>query len=116
MHILWIILVGFAAGIIARHLLPGPNNPSGFVLTTPLGIAARLRKLEYALGRRVPAFCNACAFGLSPRKWRSEAPTGASSGPGSSSKQPNPTRCVPARSFKAHVHRLPNHPGLPWVT
>jgi uncharacterized membrane protein YeaQ/YmgE (transglycosylase-associated protein family) len=39
MHILWIILVGLVAGIIARHLLPGPNNPSGFVLTTLLLIA-----------------------------------------------------------------------------
>jgi uncharacterized membrane protein YeaQ/YmgE (transglycosylase-associated protein family) len=39
MHILWIILVGFVAGIIARKLLPGPNNPSGFILTTVLGIA-----------------------------------------------------------------------------
>jgi uncharacterized membrane protein YeaQ/YmgE (transglycosylase-associated protein family) len=39
MHILWIILVGFVAGIIARRLLPGPKNPSGFVLTTLLGIA-----------------------------------------------------------------------------
>lgn len=39
MHILWIILVGFVAGIIARNLLPGPNNPSGFILTTVLGIA-----------------------------------------------------------------------------
>ncbi|MEO6382342.1 MAG: GlsB/YeaQ/YmgE family stress response membrane protein [Nitrobacter sp.] len=37
--ILWIILVGFVAGIIARLLSPGPNNPSGFILTTILGIA-----------------------------------------------------------------------------
>jgi uncharacterized membrane protein YeaQ/YmgE (transglycosylase-associated protein family) len=37
--ILWIILVGFIAGIIARILSPGPNNPSGFILTTVLGIA-----------------------------------------------------------------------------
>jgi uncharacterized membrane protein YeaQ/YmgE (transglycosylase-associated protein family) len=37
--ILWIILVGFIAGIIARMLSPGPNNPSGFILTTVLGIA-----------------------------------------------------------------------------
>ena len=35
---LWIILVGFIAGIIARLLSPGPNNPSGFILTTVLGI------------------------------------------------------------------------------
>lgn len=36
--ILWVIFVGFVAGIIARVLSPGPNNPSGFVLTTVLGI------------------------------------------------------------------------------
>lgn len=38
MHILWIILIGFIAGIIARVLAPGPNNPQGFILTTVLGI------------------------------------------------------------------------------
>jgi uncharacterized membrane protein YeaQ/YmgE (transglycosylase-associated protein family) len=37
-HILWIILIGFIAGIIARLLAPGPNNPNGFILTTVLGI------------------------------------------------------------------------------
>jgi uncharacterized membrane protein YeaQ/YmgE (transglycosylase-associated protein family) len=37
--IIWIIVVGFIAGIIARMLSPGPNNPSGFILTTILGIA-----------------------------------------------------------------------------
>ena len=31
--------MGFVAGIIARVLSPGPNNPSGFILTTVLGIA-----------------------------------------------------------------------------
>lgn len=36
--ILYIIIVGFVAGIIARMLAPGPNNPSGFILTTILGI------------------------------------------------------------------------------
>lgn len=39
MHILWIILIGFLAGVIARLLAPGPNNPTGFILTTLLGIA-----------------------------------------------------------------------------
>ncbi len=39
MHILWIILIGFIAGVIARILAPGPNNPNGFILTTVLGIA-----------------------------------------------------------------------------
>jgi uncharacterized membrane protein YeaQ/YmgE (transglycosylase-associated protein family) len=37
--IIWIIVVGFVAGIAARWLSPGPNTPSGFVLTTLLGIA-----------------------------------------------------------------------------
>ena len=38
-NIIWIIAVGFVAGIIARMLSPGPNNPAGFILTTVLGIA-----------------------------------------------------------------------------
>jgi uncharacterized membrane protein YeaQ/YmgE (transglycosylase-associated protein family) len=37
--LLWIIVIGFIAGIIARLISPGPNNPSGFILTTVLGIA-----------------------------------------------------------------------------
>jgi uncharacterized membrane protein YeaQ/YmgE (transglycosylase-associated protein family) len=37
--LIYIIFVGFVAGIIARLLSPGPNNPSGFILTTVLGIA-----------------------------------------------------------------------------
>ena len=39
MGILWIILIGFVAGMIARYLTPGPNNPSGFILTVVLSIA-----------------------------------------------------------------------------
>ena len=39
MNILWIIIIGFLAGVIARLLAPGPNNPTGFILTTLLGIA-----------------------------------------------------------------------------
>ena len=37
MGIIWIIVIGFVAGIIARLLSPGPNKPSGFILTL-LGI------------------------------------------------------------------------------
>ena len=33
------IIIGFVAGIIARFLAPGPNKPSGFIMTTLLGIA-----------------------------------------------------------------------------
>src|SRR5439155_23324110 len=38
-NIIWSIVIGFCAGIIARLLAPGPNNPQGFILTTLLGIA-----------------------------------------------------------------------------
>jgi uncharacterized membrane protein YeaQ/YmgE (transglycosylase-associated protein family) len=38
-NIIWIIVIGFIAGLIARLLSPGPNDPKGFILTTVLGIA-----------------------------------------------------------------------------
>jgi uncharacterized membrane protein YeaQ/YmgE (transglycosylase-associated protein family) len=37
--IIWVIIVGFVAGILARLISPGANNPTGFILTTILGIA-----------------------------------------------------------------------------
>jgi uncharacterized membrane protein YeaQ/YmgE (transglycosylase-associated protein family) len=39
MSILWLIIIGFVAGIIAKFLHPGSNEPAGFILTTALGIA-----------------------------------------------------------------------------
>ena len=36
---LYILIVGLVAGILARIISPGPNNPSGFILTVVLGIA-----------------------------------------------------------------------------
>ena len=38
MGILWTIVIGFVAGVIAKILMPGDNEPAGFVLTTILGI------------------------------------------------------------------------------
>jgi uncharacterized membrane protein YeaQ/YmgE (transglycosylase-associated protein family) len=38
MGILWVVIIGFIAGIIAKLIAPGPNNPQGFILTTVLGI------------------------------------------------------------------------------
>jgi uncharacterized membrane protein YeaQ/YmgE (transglycosylase-associated protein family) len=38
MGILWTIIIGFLAGIIAKFLMPGDNEPSGFILTVILGI------------------------------------------------------------------------------
>jgi len=36
--IVWIAIIGLLAGIIARFLLPGPNNPQGFLVTMVIGI------------------------------------------------------------------------------
>jgi uncharacterized membrane protein YeaQ/YmgE (transglycosylase-associated protein family) len=38
MSILWTIIIGFIAGVIAKFVTPGKNEPSGFILTTILGI------------------------------------------------------------------------------
>ena len=38
MSILWTILIGFIAGILAKLISPGRNEPQGFILTTILGI------------------------------------------------------------------------------
>ena len=38
MGIIWTIVIGFVAGIVAKFLHLGPNEPSGFILTTILGI------------------------------------------------------------------------------
>jgi uncharacterized membrane protein YeaQ/YmgE (transglycosylase-associated protein family) len=48
---LHVIIVGFVAGIIARLLSPGPNNPGGFILTTVLGIAGAF--LATAIGQAI---------------------------------------------------------------
>ncbi len=38
MGILWTILIGFIAGVIAKFIMPGSNEPSGFIMTTILGV------------------------------------------------------------------------------
>ena len=39
MNIFWTIIIGFVAGVIAKFIHPGPNEPAGFILTTLLGVA-----------------------------------------------------------------------------
>ena len=39
MGIIWTIVIGFVAGIIAKFIMPGDNEPSGFIMTTLLGVA-----------------------------------------------------------------------------
>ncbi|NPU14379.1 MULTISPECIES: GlsB/YeaQ/YmgE family stress response membrane protein [Bradyrhizobium] len=48
---IYILIVGFVAGLLARLLSPGPNNPSGFILTTVLGIVGAF--LATAIGQAI---------------------------------------------------------------
>jgi uncharacterized membrane protein YeaQ/YmgE (transglycosylase-associated protein family) len=38
MHIIGTIIIGFIAGVVAKLITPGNNEPQGFILTTALGI------------------------------------------------------------------------------
>ena len=38
MSIIWTIIIGFLAGLVAKFIMPGDNEPSGFIMTTILGI------------------------------------------------------------------------------
>lgn len=46
---IWTIIIGFVAGVIAKFITPGPNEPSGFILTTILGIVGAI--IATQLGR-----------------------------------------------------------------
>jgi uncharacterized membrane protein YeaQ/YmgE (transglycosylase-associated protein family) len=56
MGIIWTIVIGFVAGVIAKFIMPGSNEPSGFVLTTILGIVGAIvaSYLGQALGWYAP--------------------------------------------------------------
>ena len=41
MDIIWIILIGFIAGLLAKLLTPG-RDPSGFFITAAIGIAGSI--------------------------------------------------------------------------
>jgi len=51
MNLIWTILIGFIAGLVAKMLMPG-RDPSGFIITTLLGIGGSLAAtyLGQALG------------------------------------------------------------------
>ena len=42
MSIIWTIIVGFLAGVIAKFIMPGDNEPTGFIMTTILGIVGSI--------------------------------------------------------------------------
>ena len=56
MGIIWTILIGFVAGVIAKFIMPGEKEPKGFILTTILGIVGAFvaSYLGQALGWYAP--------------------------------------------------------------
>ena len=38
MGIVWMIIIGFVVGVVAKFIMPGSNEPQGFIMTTILGI------------------------------------------------------------------------------
>ena len=38
MGFIWTLLIGFVAGVLAKFITPRENEPSGFILTTLLGV------------------------------------------------------------------------------
>ena len=51
MHIIWTIIIGFLAGLVAKLVMPG-KDPGGFIVTTLIGIAGALLAtyLGHAIG------------------------------------------------------------------
>ena len=54
MGIIWTIIIGFVAGVIAKFIMPGENEPTGFILTHRNGsgefvtLAAQLGGFRFA--------------------------------------------------------------------
>jgi uncharacterized membrane protein YeaQ/YmgE (transglycosylase-associated protein family) len=51
MSIVWAVIIGFIAGIIAKLVTPGDPKPRGFILTTVLGIVGAV--LATVLGQAI---------------------------------------------------------------
>jgi uncharacterized membrane protein YeaQ/YmgE (transglycosylase-associated protein family) len=50
LDILYIIIIGFLAGVVAKFIMPG-KDPGGFIITTVLGVVGAL--LATFLGRLI---------------------------------------------------------------
>ncbi len=42
MQIIWTIIIGFVAGVVAKLLVHGVNEPRGFIFTTVLGVVGAI--------------------------------------------------------------------------
>ena len=55
MGLIWTLVIGFLAGVIAKFIMPGRNEPSGFILTTILGIVGA-GGIGFLLADRIGAY------------------------------------------------------------
>ena len=62
MYIIWIIIIGFVAGVIAKLITPGTNEPSGFIMTTILGIVGAF--VATFLGQKLGWYTSGQSAGL----------------------------------------------------
>ena len=68
LSILWTILIGFIAGVIAKFVTPGSmHEPQGFILTTALGIVGAL--VATYLGQALAGMRLVREPASSPRSW-----------------------------------------------
>lgn len=49
MHILWIVLIGFVIGVLAKWILPGRDPGAGFLATSLVGILGSV--IAHVIGR-----------------------------------------------------------------
>jgi len=49
-HLLWVVIIGFVAGAVAKFIMPG-KDPGGFIITIILGVVGAL--LATFLGRLI---------------------------------------------------------------
>ena len=96
MSILWTIVIGFVAGIIAKFLHPGANEPSGFILTPILGLVGAFlatylgQALGWSRADEGAGLIGAVVGAPVPRRLR------AGVGAGRRAIRPDPTRHRPA--------------------
>lgn len=63
MGIVWTIIIGLVAGVIAKFVMPGSSNePSGFVLTALLGVGGAV--VATCLGRALGWYAEGQGAGL----------------------------------------------------
>ena len=75
LSILWTILIGFVAGVIAKLLTPGSTyEPQGFILTAALGIVGAF--VATYLGQALGWYQAGQGAGFILASWRNAHPAG----------------------------------------